>query len=501
MKTLRLVLIYFFILACNATTFAQSYFNKLIDFGFFRNSLYAVEIKGPMIQVHGRSQAMDTSTTTEIFYSELTSHGEVEKFLSLDRGKFITNNLINDIVSLDGNYISSFSENKSTILFKIQDDNFEILDTFSNSLDPDRTYQITKFFQSTNDDISYSGSYSRILQNSPLVIDSRIFYKSLGSNIIDLEVVNPVPQGQGGELVPLDSGYFLRTIDRNGSFPVPDEWGAEVYFFHLDDSGLITESYKSEPDQHLNSISDIEYLEGDKFIVIGLEAKADPNGSSIVIRTVVYKFSFQNGIEWKTYPLGDQWESSFDRVIEIIPSVNPSHVIVLGQEGTTDSLGTYQAVTLSEISNEGELKWTKYYNSGHNALHNGYDIARFNDGYIVVGDVFNFPDGPPGDAQIYGWMFHVNKNGDFDEFSVTTEPLTELDIAIYPNPSANEIKILYSENIKVDKVTVSDISGSMYIQSNSDLSSIDIYSLPIGTYVINFYHGNRFLGYKKFIKN
>ena len=105
------ITVLFCILSFSQTT-AQEHFNRLIDFGYQRNSIYAVHTKDSKINIHGKVLPTDTINAQLIFFAELEDSGGISEFVTLERGTLLSNNLINDIVFQDGKYVSSFHENK-----------------------------------------------------------------------------------------------------------------------------------------------------------------------------------------------------------------------------------------------------------------------------------------------------------------------------------------------------------------------------------------------------
>ena len=483
---------------------SQEHFNKLIDFGYQRNSIYAVHTEGSKILIHGNVLASDTANVNEIFYAELLDDASVSKFVSLNRSSYMTNNLMNDLAFQDGEYINSFHESKRAFLYKISEDYYEVIDSFTNPLNNDRPIQITEYYNDKDGDLWFSGGYSEIISNPPLVYRTKIFITKLIDPSISLEVKNPIPNASGGILVPMSTGYLFKTIVHNSGLPTPEGWGSENYFYKVSNNGIFSNLIKTEPSDQLGTWNDIHVNDDDSFIISGLEAKKDPNSSGKVIRPIVYKFSFEKGIEWKVYPYGPEWSTSFEKVTEIIPAMDGDGYIVVGENYTTDSLGTYNAGTLSKISTDGSLEWVKYYNSGHQAFHHTYDVHHYLDGYIIVGNVFNFEDGLPGEAHIYGWIVYVNNEGEFDQLSSdqVRNVKAELNLRLYPNPTGNTlyIKETIIEQEPYDRLVIANIYGQSVMEVYNLESHIDISSLQSGNYIVSFYKEGKQVGTEKFSK-
>jgi len=123
------ITILFCILSFSQTT-AQEHFNRLLDFGNKQNAIYGVNTNGSKINIHGRVVPSDTVNASQIFFAEVENNGDLMNFITLDRGTFMTNNLMNDIVFQDGKYISSFHENKRAFLVEINNNTYEVIDSF-----------------------------------------------------------------------------------------------------------------------------------------------------------------------------------------------------------------------------------------------------------------------------------------------------------------------------------------------------------------------------------
>jgi len=496
------ITVLFCILSFSQTT-AQEHFNRLIDFGYQRNSIYAVKTEESKICIHGRVLPTDTINARILYFAELEGNGEITNFVTLDRGTSLTNNLINDIAFQDGKYVSSFHETKRAFLVEINDNTYEVIDSFTNPLE-DSPIQITEYFIDDNDDVWYSGGYTKIISNPPLNIDTRIFITKWTDPSEHFEMKNPISKAPGGKLVPMTNGYLFYTRAVNGGFPTPEGWGPESYFFRISKEGEILEEIKTEPSDQLDVASDIYRNDDDSFVMCGLETKKDPNSSGKVIRPIVYKFSFEHGIEWKVNLYGSEWSTSFERLDQIIPTNDGKGYLVVGEDYTTDSLGTYNAGTLSKITDDGTLEWVKYYNSGYNAFHSTYDIQPYLDGYIFVGDVFNIVDGPVGNASFYGWMVYVNEDGEFDKLSSTTGNPIDKDIKfnLYPNPTEDilYIKEPIDQGYEYDYLVITNILGQREMEVHSQETSLNISVLRSGNYFVNFYSGGKLVRTEKFTK-
>jgi hypothetical protein len=59
---------------------AQEHFNRIIDFGYKQNAIYAVNTEGNNIMIHGRIVPTDTVNASQIFFAELEESGIITNF-------------------------------------------------------------------------------------------------------------------------------------------------------------------------------------------------------------------------------------------------------------------------------------------------------------------------------------------------------------------------------------------------------------------------------------
>ena len=90
-----------------------------------------------------------------------------------------------------------------------------------------------------------------------------------------------------------------------------------------------------------------------------------------------------------------------------------------------------------------------------------------------------------------------------DGFIVSTKEITpKSDIMLSPNPANDFISISNVNNLLINKIIISDITGKSVIKINEKASDkIDISKLDKGLYFISFYQDNRLINTQKIIKN
>jgi len=102
-------------------------------------------------------------------------------------------------------------------------------------------------------------------------------------------------------------------------------------------------------------------------------------------------------------------------------------------------------------------------------------------------------------GQDLGGVFHFEADSTND-LSVQSKHLTSL-IAIYPNPTRNELTIVLNSS-KGENYTITDLSGKHLIQGELDSSKtkLDVSTLPKGFYTVRIVLSDGTIHYKKIIK-
>jgi alpha-tubulin suppressor-like RCC1 family protein len=67
--------------------------------------------------------------------------------------------------------------------------------------------------------------------------------------------------------------------------------------------------------------------------------------------------------------------------------------------------------------------------------------------------------------------------------SLNDNTLTQ--ISLYPNPTSNTLTLANAENLSIEKLTVTDLTGKTVMTQNSNASQIDVQQLPAGMYLLN----------------
>ena len=102
-------------------------------------------------------------------------------------------------------------------------------------------------------------------------------------------------------------------------------------------------------------------------------------------------------------------------------------------------------------------------------------------------------------GQDLGGIFHFEADSTND-LSVQSKPGTSR-MAIYPNPSRNELTIVLNSS-EGENYTITDLSGKYLIQGEFDSSkkTLDVSTLPKGFYTVRILLSDGTIHYKKIIK-
>jgi alpha-tubulin suppressor-like RCC1 family protein len=88
-------------------------------------------------------------------------------------------------------------------------------------------------------------------------------------------------------------------------------------------------------------------------------------------------------------------------------------------------------------------------------------------------------------------------------FNCSTLSMTEYNndtVSIYPNPCKDFLNIELNNELEINNITISDISGKIILMVNDVCEKIDVSSLKTGVYVLKI-NSNEKIIYKKIVKN
>lgn len=86
--------------------------------------------------------------------------------------------------------------------------------------------------------------------------------------------------------------------------------------------------------------------------------------------------------------------------------------------------------------------------------------------------------------------------------SVNNEGLSKYGISFFPNPVSSYLKIQNTNNIKIDRLEIYDMSGKLVFKSSAEeLQNIDLKDINAGVYFVKLFHAGVVLGTEKIVKN
>jgi WD40 repeat protein len=77
----------------------------------------------------------------------------------------------------------------------------------------------------------------------------------------------------------------------------------------------------------------------------------------------------------------------------------------------------------------------------------------------------------------------------------------DFDFTVFPNPATDQIKLKIPENIKIEKVEITDINGKIFFNSSQNENTISIIQMPSGVYYLTILTKENKKAIKSFIKN
>lgn len=476
----------------------QKYVNKLVDMGFERQFTYMVGANDTTLVVSGRALESVENLVYHAYYAEVDDILNLTNYISYtQQGQSLHNNLINDVVFQNGKFINSFHTQNIQIIYEVVSDSLNLLDTLINPIDEMDNIILSEFYKDLNDDIWYSGT---VYEESPPGSGLRYthtFIKKLNSKEYEQEIFlsNNYYNFFGG-IIPLtkSGSYLLVSVDSNLDEEVTQEWSMQTIIQEVDDEQNILQSWTSSRDDRFGLMNKMYLLPDGSLIIASKETKQNEEIPFLnVNRDVLFKFSFEQGIHWKSYPYGMEWDSSYvgDGINEIIPTIEGDGYIVAGEKLISDSLGTYAAGAISKVDKDGNVAWYENYNAGYAGLYTIQDIVEYQGDYVAVGYVLNLENAPADLPRIPSWFMRIDSEGGFVGSSSTVELQSKEksnQIWFYPNPSSDYIVL--SDEIKPDsRLDILDIEGRIVKQVFSLYPGerVLLDEVPKGVYIIRLH--------------
>lgn len=484
----------------------QSLQNRLLDFGFERQLIHELYVEGSEIIAIGQVLLTDTMGTRDIFHSSLNISFEPTNFISYSNDDILlSNNLLRNVVKVDDKLVGSFHAGLNEIIYEIRDDEFYFLDTLSSFFAPiHEPVAIIDFTKDINGKVWYSG-----VEFQPSVSGGSFthpFITELSNPSNKHSFVNFNLSNAFGGIVPLDTSFYVVEVDRNGDLPIDENWSHQAEIREIHKDGTILQSWKSELKDGLGIIQNVFLNSDQKLVLGGYETRRSQSVPFAVpeFRPVVFQFSFEQGIEWKSYPYGEEWWDNVfsSEVNEIIPAIEQDGYIILGSDIVNDSLGEYLGGAITKINRHGDILWQKTYNSGFAAIHELKDIKIYQDGYVCAGFVWNIANHPPDLPVFPAWMMQIDNEGEIKLLTNTEEPIqsSQNQFVLKPNPVRDHISIDY-QKYGFKSYVIYDLLGNTIDQQKLTSEVINTSRLSPGTYFISFFNDNAKPNTQKFIKH
>jgi len=488
---------------------AQNYFNKLIDLGYTYQSSHFISNKEDTIVFTGQGNFynQDSTWAAVVFYVEVNSKGNVISQSDFDDPTYsqygIDNSNIQDAVFVGSEFTSSFFTRNFSVIYKITNSEYEFLDTLINTFDTERPIAVAKLCIDSSDQILISGVTFEDNQNGSFTYP---FLYNLDEGEYQNIYKNTTSHLRYGDIIVLDDSIILIQYDSNGDVPLSDTWGHQLRITQYDKNHIILNTWSSEMSEYLGKVEDAHYSE-DGIIVSGIQFKQNGNSNfDLLSRIYTLRYSFENGVEWLSYPFGEEWlNSSLNEVNELIPSLEEDGFIVVGQKYVSDSTGNFVRGMIAKIGINGDVLWQKSLDSGLIGFHSIKDINAYSDGYILAGKVSNIENRPDSIPPIPTWLMYLNKDGEFSGTSKTIEKdvLNNSSIRIFPNPTSNrlEIECLAVNCKKYTTIEIFDLMGKRILSRPFTVNEqIDISDFKDGLYNLLFFHDKRLIVSRSFIK-
>jgi len=474
------------------TSNSQSNFNKLLDLSYYFQTSYLVTSIDSSIVITGQGNYYnsDSAWASNIYFAEISRWGDVISQTSFTDQSFlqyhIDNSNIQDVV-VEDELISSFITRNFSVIYKILDSEYVFIDTLVNTFDLDRPIAVTSINRKNNGDIWISGVTFEDNVNGSFTYP---FVYSLSEKQYRNIYQNSINNLRFGEFAFLDESLILVQYDSNSDIPLSESWGHELHITEYSPHDSIINFWKSDQLDHLGNVKDVYYTPENGLIISGIQFKQ--NGDSnfdLLKRIYTLKFSFESGVEWITYPFGEDWDNrTTNSVNELIPAVEGDGYIVAGNKFIIDTTSaSFTKGVLAKIDFEGNVEWQKTYDAGLVGIHHISDIHPYLGGYAAVGFVSNILERPDSLPPIPTWLMYINSDGEFSPFTTIEETTEKLNIhpVVFPNPVKNLLQINGLKSHRVE-IEIYDIFKKSFFSSKiSNKQSIDVSYLNSGLYFLH----------------
>jgi len=432
------------IVSCELSS--QEYYNKLFEFdGLISQLAHNCDVKDGKLFITGSSK-LPPQLAQGIFYAEFSDGLEPSYHRHLEKENcLLTMSLTNGNVFLDDEFVSAFLLGNKYFIYKIQNGLHVVIDSIENGFDAN-LFPIIKELKKDKDSFIVTGSNSEVVDeiqyHHPFIYN--LLFPSDKIQFFEFE-----PFTFTEEIFPYtDSTYVLFKTFFNPVQNLNNNWSMLNIVHEVNADNEILNSWVSEKEDFLGQIESVIHSEEENaFYVAGVQVKSNEQNTNTITRSSLYKFSFENGIEWQVNPTGldwDNWGASRDVINEIIFSNDGNSIVVAGADLYNENDTTFSDGIIAKYNFNGDEIWSHRYNvlSGGHMLN---DISSYDgNGYVAVGTMNWIYNNPDSVFISRTWVLKINNDGEFDTVSSSIiSPLNSKNILfdINPNPVTDVLGI------------------------------------------------------------
>jgi uncharacterized delta-60 repeat protein len=250
-------------------------------------------------------------------------------------------------------------------------------------------------------------------------------------------------------------------------------------FKRFDETGLLDSTFGQDgivqvSNGELNYVIRDMVLQADgKIVAGGGSSTSETTGAEFAVTRLNYDGTpdLNFGLSGTVIPFNPGGEEIFNI------TVHPDGTIVgAGQDNTSNYFNVvrFSSTGMQDMSfgQNGVAKTSlgSYY-------HQVNDVAVQPDGKIIVAGQVVYPT-----SEEYNYLLLRYLSGN------TTAGLNDNTLALitlYPNPTSTTLTLANAENLSIEKLTVTDLTGKTVLTQNTNASQIDVQQLPAGMYFLN----------------
>lgn len=140
----------------------------------------------------------------------------------------------------------------------------------------------------------------------------------------------------------------------------------------------------------------------------------------------------------------------------------------------------YEYITIAKLDEDLNPIWVRY-GMNHRQSNNSFNLDKYSFGLTLLDHGGAVVFGKTILTGNYGWFMMLVDDADY---GVTETDRSIRPYLLYPNPVEDHLTIHYSPDVKPLKVELLDLQGRLLVTQKANLESIDMQSLPVGTYTI-----------------